>query len=133
MPTVIARIIALLRNIFQSIIPGRGNSPLSPAELDDAKRRVQALQERAKTQFIASPGDPRLKPDWEYLVVLKPSGEQSLTFTFFDKEGVTRSEKGKSQQDMDVLTRNGWFINGQTFTIEGTSWQLERLIPPVAS
>ncbi len=106
------------------------NDGLNPAELEDAKRRIEALEKRARTQFVATPGDKRLKPDWEYMVALKKKGEETFTFTYFTQSGISHTQSGMSTQAIDDMTQQGWFINGQTFNDEGMSWQLERPAKP---
>lgn len=103
--------------------------PLSTAEIEDAKRRIAALQDRAKTQFFAMPGDERLMADWEYLTASKKPGEELLTFTIFTKDGISRTQTGMADKDVFGLQEQGWRINGQRFTADGLVWQLERPLP----
>ena len=102
------------------------NRVLSPAEVENVKRRVRALEERANTQFVATPGDPRLKAGWKYMVALQKRGEDSFTFTFFTNAGISHTQSGMSEEAIFALKDKGWHINAQRLTNEGMKWQLER-------
>jgi hypothetical protein len=104
----------------------RLRQPLSPADIENVKQRVQTLQERANTQFLATPGDPRLQAGREYMVALKKPGEDIFTFTYFTSVGISRTQDGMSEEAVFALKDQGWHINAQRLTGEGMAWQLER-------
>jgi hypothetical protein len=121
--------IVIIVAVFVFGIIRRRNRGLSRTEIADLKQRIRKLEERANTQFVATPGDPRLKENWEYMTALKKPGEEFFTFTFFTKEGISHTQSDMADEAVDRLTKEGWHINGQTFNNQGMSWQLERPKP----
>ena len=98
----------------------------SPAEIEQVKHRAQALQQPTDTQFVATPGDPRLKAGWEYMVALRKPGQDDFIFTYFTSTGISHTQPGMSEEAVFALRDKGWHINAQRLTGEGMSWQLER-------